>query len=98
MDVILALYLIPPTYPTKQFKEENKLEDLSPAEWWGKIDEVAKENAGKGIALPEMTLDLTQDDFLGVAREEFVKSIKQFLKVRLLPPTHPLTHPLPEKD
>lgn len=28
-----------------------------------------------------MTLDLTGDDFLGVAREEFVKSIKQFLKV-----------------
>lgn len=34
-----------------------------------------------GVKLPEMTLDLTGDDFLGVAREEFVKSIKQFLKV-----------------
>ena len=32
-----------------------------------------------------MTLDLTNDDFLGVAREEFVKSIKQFLKVRPYP-------------
>jgi hypothetical protein len=30
------------------------MENMSPAEWWGKIDEVAKENAAKGIKLPEV--------------------------------------------
>ena len=41
------------------FKKDNKLEDLTPAEWWAKIDEIAAENSAKGIKLPEMTLDLT---------------------------------------
>ncbi len=38
----------------KQFKEEYKLEDMSAADWWSKIDEIAKENAAKGINLPEV--------------------------------------------
>ena len=39
-------------YP--QFKEEYKLEDMNPADWWNKIDEIAKDNAAKGIKLPEV--------------------------------------------
>ena len=77
-----------------KFKQDYKLEDLSPAEWWAKIDEIAAENQAKGLKLPEMALDLTADDFLGVARGEFVKSIKQFLKVEAeLYPVFVITKP-----
>lgn len=64
-----------------KWKNDFKLDDMTPEEWWAKIDDVSAENAAKGIKLPEMTLDLTNDEFLGVARDEFVKSIKQFLQV-----------------
>jgi hypothetical protein len=48
---------LPPSFPSiKQFKEEYKLEDMSPADWWNKIDEIAKDNAAKGIKLPEVRL------------------------------------------
>lgn len=42
-----------------KFKNEYKIEDMSPAEWWAKIDETAAENAAKGIKVPELTVDLT---------------------------------------
>ncbi|TFJ85491.1 hypothetical protein NSK_003001 [Nannochloropsis salina CCMP1776] len=46
-----------------KFKEEYKMENMSPAEWWGKIDEVAKENAAKGIKLPEAIVDMVEARF-----------------------------------
>jgi hypothetical protein len=42
-----------------KFKKEYRIEDMTPQEWWSKIDEVAADNAAKGIKLPELTVDLT---------------------------------------
>lgn len=42
-----------------KFKQEYRIEDMTPQEWWAKIDEVAADNAAKGIKLPELTVDLT---------------------------------------